>query len=85
MSVPTPYLRAVEMIDERLPPFDCEMYQIHIPRALSAFEAPVVCGGGAVVPPPVEPAVTPPDEASATPADQAQKEARTAATILTSL
>jgi hypothetical protein len=78
ITVLIPYLRAVEMIEERLPPFDCETYQIHIPRVLSTFAAPPVRAGGAVVPP-LDPAGTPPDAALAIPSEDAQP----AATIAT--
>jgi hypothetical protein len=58
------------------------MYQIHIPRVLSALAAPLACGGGVgeVVDPP-EPVAAPPEDALATPTDEAHATAASTAAI----
>src|SRR5437667_11770905 len=72
------------MIDDRLPPLDCDTYQIHIPRPARALAAPVGCGAGAGEPT-VEPTVAPPLEEAAAAAADVQAAASTAARTRRSL
>jgi hypothetical protein len=47
ISVLTPYWRAVATIDDRVPPADREMYQIHMPRPASESAALWIVWAGA--------------------------------------
>src|SRR5947199_4833227 len=84
ISVLIPYRRAVAMIEDRLPPLDCDTYQTHIPRPVSARAAPAARGGGAGAPT-VDPAEAPPEDAVATAAEEMHAQAAIAARTRRSL